>query len=43
MTRAVFAAGGVVPERIVTDVFARIEHLAPGNVIMTAQGPRLID
>lgn len=47
-------AGGLVPERIVTGVLALIEHLAPhdvlchsdlhpGNVIMTAQGPRLID
>ena len=46
--------GSVVPERITTGVLARIEHLAPddvlchsdlhpGNVIMTAQGPRLID
>lgn len=47
-------AGGVLPERIISGVFALIEHLAhddvlchsdlhPGNVIMTAQGPRLID
>ena len=47
-------AGSVLPERIITGVLARIEHLAPddvlchsdlhpGNVIMTAQGPRLID
>jgi Ser/Thr protein kinase RdoA (MazF antagonist) len=47
-------AGNVLPERIITGVLARIEHLAPddvlchsdlhpGNVIMTAQGPRLID
>ena len=47
-------AGNVLPERIITDVFARIEQvgaddvlchsdLHPGNVIMTAQGPRLID
>ena len=47
-------AGSVLPERIITGVFALIEHLAnddvlchsdlhPGNVIMTAQGPRLID
>ncbi len=47
-------AGNVLPERIVTGVLALIEHLAgddvlchadlhPGNVIMTAQGPRLID
>jgi hypothetical protein len=46
--------GSVLPERITTDVLALIEHLAPddvlcdsdlhpGNVIMTAQGPRLID
>src|SRR5690349_8969367 len=46
-------AGNVLPERIVTGVFARIEHvraddvlchsdLHPGNVIMTTQGPRLI-
>lgn len=44
----------VLPERITTGVLALIEHLAPddvlchsdlrpGNVIMTAQGPRLID
>jgi thiamine kinase-like enzyme len=44
----------VLPERIVAGVLARSEHLAaddvlchsdlhPGNVIMTAQGPRLID
>ncbi|GKQ50385.1 aminoglycoside phosphotransferase family protein [Bradyrhizobium sp. Ce-3] len=47
-------AGNVLPERITTGVLALIEHLAadevlchsdlhPGNVIMTAQGPRLID
>jgi Ser/Thr protein kinase RdoA (MazF antagonist) len=47
-------AGNVLPERIVTAVLARSEHSAaddvlchsdlhPGNVIMTAQGPRLID
>jgi Ser/Thr protein kinase RdoA (MazF antagonist) len=47
-------AGNVLPERIITGVFALIEHLAaadvlchadihPGNVIMTPQGPRLID
>jgi len=47
-------AGNVLPERIITGVFALIEHLAPddvlchsdlhpGNVIMTAEGPRLID
>jgi Ser/Thr protein kinase RdoA (MazF antagonist) len=47
-------AGSVLPERIVAGVLARSEHLAaddvlchsdlhPGNVIMTAQGPRLID
>jgi Ser/Thr protein kinase RdoA (MazF antagonist) len=47
-------AGSVLPERITTGVLALIEHLAPddvlchadlhpGNVIMTAQGPRLID
>lgn len=47
-------AGSVLPERIITGVFALIEHLPPddvlchsdlhpGNVIMTAQGPRLID
>jgi hypothetical protein len=47
-------AGRVLPERITTGVLALIEHLAPddvlchsdlhpGNVIMTAQGPRLID
>ena len=47
-------AGNVLPERIIAGVFARIEHvraddvlchsdLHPGNVIMTAQGPRLID
>ena len=47
-------AGSVLPERIITGVLALIEHLAPddvlchsdlhpGNVIMTAQGPRLID
>ncbi|MBR0848904.1 phosphotransferase [Bradyrhizobium diazoefficiens] len=46
--------GSVVPERITTGVLALIEHLAgddvlchsdlhPGNVIMTAEGPRLID
>jgi Ser/Thr protein kinase RdoA (MazF antagonist) len=47
-------AGNVLPERIITGVFALIEPLAPDdvlchsdlhprNVIMTAQGPRLID
>jgi Ser/Thr protein kinase RdoA (MazF antagonist) len=46
-------AGSVLPERIIAGVFALIEHpaedvlchsdLHPGNVIMTAQGPRLID
>lgn len=47
-------AGGVLPERIVTGVLALVERLRqddvlchsdlhPGNVIMTAQGPRLID
>jgi len=47
-------AGNVLPERMITGVFALIEHLDaddvlchsdlhPGNVIMTAQGPRLID
>ncbi|HET9956720.1 MAG TPA: aminoglycoside phosphotransferase family protein [Polyangiaceae bacterium] len=47
-------AGRVLPERIITGVLALIEHLPhedvlchsdlhPGNVIMTAQGPRLID
>jgi Ser/Thr protein kinase RdoA (MazF antagonist) len=47
-------AGNVLPQRIITGVFALIERLAPddvlchsdlhpGNVIMTAQGPRLID
>jgi Ser/Thr protein kinase RdoA (MazF antagonist) len=47
-------AGNVLPGRIITGVFALIEHLAPDdvlchsdlhprNVIMTAQGPRLID
>jgi len=47
-------AGRVIPERITTGVLALIEHLVPddvlchsdlhpGNVIMTAQGPRLID
>ena len=47
-------AGSVLPERITTGVLALIEHLTPddvlcysdlhpGNVIMTAQGPRLID
>jgi hypothetical protein len=47
-------AGSVLPERITTGIFALIEHLAPddvlchsdlhpSNVIMTAQGPRLID
>jgi len=46
--------GNVLPERIIKGVLALIEHLAPddvlchsdlhpGNVIMTAQGPRLID
>jgi hypothetical protein len=46
--------GSVLPEHITTGVLALIEHLAPddvlchsdlhpGNVIMTAQGPRLID
>jgi thiamine kinase-like enzyme len=47
-------AGGVLPERIITGVLARSEHVAaedvlchsdlhPGNVIMTPQGPKLID
>jgi hypothetical protein len=47
-------AGNVLPERIITGVFALNEQLAPDdvlchsdlqprNVIMTAQGPRLID
>ena len=47
-------AGKVLPERMITGAFALIEHLAPDgvlchsdlhprNVIMTAQGPRLID
>lgn len=47
-------AGPVLPQRITTGVLALIEHLRyddvlchpdrhPGNVIMTAQGPRLID
>jgi hypothetical protein len=47
-------AGKVLPDRIITGAFALIEHLAQGdvlchsdlhprNVIMTAQGPRLID
>ena len=47
-------AGGVLPERIVNGVLALSEHpatddvlchsdLHPGNVIMTAEGPRLID
>jgi Ser/Thr protein kinase RdoA (MazF antagonist) len=47
-------AGSVLPERITAGVLALIEHLAPDdvlchsdlhpdNVIMTAQGPRLID
>jgi hypothetical protein len=47
-------AGNVLPARIISGVFALIEHLAPAdvlchsdlhprNVIMTAQGPRLID
>lgn len=47
-------AGNVLPDRIITGVFALIEHLThddvlchsdlhPRNVIMTAQGPRLID
>jgi Phosphotransferase enzyme family len=47
-------AGSVLPERIITGVLALSEHLAadevlchsdlhPGNVIMTPQGPRLID
>lgn len=47
-------AGNVLPERIISGVLARIERvggkdvlchsdLHPGNVIMTAQGPRLID
>ncbi|MCK1669929.1 phosphotransferase [Bradyrhizobium sp. 153] len=47
-------AGRVLPERVITGVLALIEHVAPddvlchsdlhpGNVIMTAQGPRLID
>ena len=46
--------GSVLPERITTGVLALIEHLAPddvlchsdlqpGNVIMTAQGPKQID
>ena len=46
--------GSVLPERITTGVLALIQHLAPddvlchsdlhpGNVIMTAQGPKLID
>jgi len=46
--------GNVLPERIITGALALIEHLAgddvlchsdlhPGNVIMTAEGPRLID
>ena len=46
--------GSVLPERITTGVLALIEQLAPddvlchsdlrpSNVIMTAQGPRLID
>src|ERR1044072_7097943 len=46
--------GRVLPERITTGVLALIDHLAPddvlchsdlhtSNVIMTAQGPRLID
>jgi hypothetical protein len=47
-------AGSLLPERMTSGVLALIEHLAPddvlchsdlhpGNVIMTAQGPRLID
>ena len=47
-------AGSVLPERIITGVFALIEQrghddvlchsdLHPRNVIMTAEGPRLID
>lgn len=47
-------SGGVLPERTITSVLARVERLPhedvlchsdlhPGNVIMTAQGPRLID
>lgn len=47
-------AGSVLPERIISRVLARIEQLAsddvlchsdlhPRNVIMTAEGPRLID
>ncbi len=47
-------AGSALPERIINGVFALIEHVAtddvlchsdlqPRNVIMTAQGPRLID
>jgi Ser/Thr protein kinase RdoA (MazF antagonist) len=47
-------AGSVLPERIITGALARSEHVAadevlchsdlhPGNVIMTEQGPRLID
>ena len=47
-------AGRVLPERITSGALALIEHLAPddvlchgdlhpGNVIMTAQGPQLID
>jgi Ser/Thr protein kinase RdoA (MazF antagonist) len=46
--------GSVLPERIITGVLALSEHLTsddvlchsdlhPGNVIMTAEGPRLID
>ena len=46
--------GNVLPERMIKGVFALIEHLTPDdvlchsdlqprNVIMTAQGPRLID
>ena len=41
--------GSVLPERITTSVLALIDDvlrhsdLRPGNVIMTAQGPRLID
>ncbi len=47
-------AGNVLPERIIAGAFAQIENipaddvlchsdLHPGNVIMTAQGPKLID
>jgi Ser/Thr protein kinase RdoA (MazF antagonist) len=48
------ARSGMLPQHIVTGVLARIERLSPGdelchgdlhpgNVIMTAEGPRLID